>query len=150
VADRDAAFRAFAQENRVSAEISPHFEIDDHNTIQTAFDLTLFAARPTACRGDPACELCLRVREELAALARRVIPPGAHYSLHPFSASFHLRREADWAPEIELIVEILPRDRGPGLEQVDDSARRVVAAVREHLARLGVASDAWRPTGGGR
>ena len=33
--------RAFARSHRVSAEVLPHYEIHDHQRIQTGFDLTL-------------------------------------------------------------------------------------------------------------
>jgi hypothetical protein len=149
-ADRDVGLRAFVREQRVSAEIAPHFDIDERHRVQTAFDLSLFAARPAACRGDPACDACQAAWERLAELARSVLPPEAHYRLEPFDASFHLRRESGWEPEVELVVQILPRDLGPGLERVDEAARDTVARVQGALDALGVARGVWRAARGAR
>jgi hypothetical protein len=143
-ADPDADLRSFVREHSVSAEVAPHFDIDERKRVQSALELALHAARSTECRADPACDACRAVWERLLQLALRVLPPDARYLVEPFDASFHLRREAGWEPEVELVVEILPEDRGPGLESVDDHARDVVARVQAALDRLGVARGVWR------
>jgi hypothetical protein len=144
--DVDEGLRAFVREYRVSAAVASHLEIDERQQVPTALDLSLFAARPAGCGGEP--EQSQAVWDRLAELARRVLPPDTRAVIEPFDGSFQMRPESGWEPEVELVVAILPRDKGPGLERVDEHARDVAARVLKELQRLGVARGAWRDRGG--
>jgi len=146
----DEELRAFVREYRVSAAVAARFDMDERERVPTALDLSLSAARPTGYGGAAASERSQAVWERLAELARRVLPPDTQAVLEPFDGSFQVRPESGWEPEVELVVAILPLDKGPGLERVDEHARDVAARVLEDLVRLGVARGAWRDRGGTR
>jgi hypothetical protein len=73
-----------------------------------------------------------------------VLPPGTEAILEPFDGSLQVRPESGWEPEVELVVAILPLDKGRGLERVDAHARDVAARVLRDLDGFGVARGAWR------
>jgi hypothetical protein len=136
------ALAAFARDHRVSAEIRPHYDVRDHRFLQTGFDLTLLSARPRGCSGDPGCAECERVHAAHRDLALAALPEGWHYTVEPFEAAFHYRRETRWRPEIETVVEMLPGGSGPA--SVDADASRALPEVRRRLHELGV-GDELRP-----
>lgn len=139
----DESLRDFVTTHQVSAETAPHFDLWDHHRVETALDLSLFAAGPFA---DRTADANLRTWMRLRELALRVLPPGASYVIQPFDAAYHMRREARWQPEVQLVIEIRPRDEGLGLEVVDERTRSTAAAVLQALDRFGVARGAWRET----
>jgi hypothetical protein len=138
---RDDALREFVATHEVCSEVAPHLDLWDHRRVETALDLSLFAVRPFAAGS---AEENFRTWIRLRELALRVIPPEASYVIRPFDVAYHLRREAGWRPEVELVIEIRPPDEGLGLELVDDRTRRTTAEILEALDRFGVARGAWR------
>lgn len=104
---------AWVREHRVSWEVTPHFEVEDHSSRLVALDLCLSAAPSPRCAGSPGCVECARVHERLCRLALSVLPAGSNFQLGPFDGAFHLRRENDWRPEILLTVELRARDLVP-------------------------------------
>ena len=140
----DEALRDFVATHRVCSETSRHFDVCDHRRLETAVELSLFAERPFAERSG---EENLRTWMRLRDLALRVLPPGTTYVIRPFDVAYHLRPEARWRPEVELVVEIRPPDEGLGLEVVDDRTRRTSAEILRALDGFGVARGAWRDLG---
>lgn len=135
---------AWIEEHRVCWELSPRFEVHEHRKIRVGFDLTLFARHPESWTDDPGCEQCFRHWETLKTIALAVLPRGAHPSrceFSPFDASFHLRPETHWEPEVELSVAILHRDAT--FEDVDEDQRKVAAEIEEGLKRLGARPRVW-------
>jgi hypothetical protein len=136
--------RAWIREHRVCWELAPRFEVHDHRRIQVGFDLTLLARHPASLRDEPGCEECYRHYETLREIAQIVLPKGIHPTrceFTPFDAAYHLRPETQWAPEIELTVEITHRDATFG--DVDDDERRCAAEIEEGLRRLGARPRVW-------
>jgi len=139
----DEAFREFVAAHRVSSETSRHFDVCDHRRLETALDLSLFAERPFA---DGGAEENLRTWMRLRDLALRVLPRGTNCAIRPFDAAYHMRPEARWRPEVELVIEIRPADEGLGLEVVDDRTRRTATEILRALDGFGVARGTWRDT----
>jgi hypothetical protein len=120
----------------VSADILPHYEIQDHRRVQAGFDLTLLAARSEQCAGDPGCNECQRVHELLREVACAALPVGWRHAVEPFDAAFHYRRETRWQPEIEAVVQLLPSDRTP--DAADAALRAELREILERLHGVGV------------
>ena len=126
--------RAFAKAHRVTAEVSPHYEMHDSLRAQTGFDLALLALPLPRSAGDPGSEECERVHALLREVALAVVPDAWHHAERPFEAAFHYRAQTRWCPEIELVVEITPPTRGV----VDDTTRREITGIRKRLHHMGV------------
>jgi hypothetical protein len=132
-----ASLRAFARAHRVTAELSPHYEMNDQLRTQTGFDLALLALPLPRYAGDPGSEECERVHALLRELALAVVPDAWHHAETPFEAAFRYRAQTRWCPEIELVVEITPPTRGV----VDDAARREITGIRKRLHHMGVSAE---------
>jgi hypothetical protein len=96
--------------------------------------LTLAAQCMGPCRTDPACPACQATQRKLREIALAVIPHEVPYWFDPLEPSFHMRRAADWAAEVEATVVLRsPREGvapGPATEE----------SVRERLLRMGARS----------
>ena len=136
------SLRAFAKSHRVSAEVLPHYEIHDHQRIQTGFDLTLLGLPSPRCAGDPGCQECERVHALLRDMAVRVVPEAWRHLDAPFESAFHYRADTQWQPEIEVVVQMFPCDKT--WETVDAAALREIPDLRRRLHEIGV-REATRP-----
>lgn len=130
---------AFARTHRVTAEVFPHYEIHDHQRIQTGFELTLLARPSARCPGDPGCPECERVHGLLRDMALTVVPDAWHHAEEPFDAAFHYRRDTGWRPEIEVVVQLVPY--GETWRVVDAAALRETRGIRERLQEIGVGEE---------
>ena len=138
----DERLRARVREHEVCGEIDPQFEMHHGEKVQVGFRLSLLAQPPLSCSVEPGCPHCAAVFECLVAIARRVIPHGARFEIEPFDGSFHLRPETRWAPEVELVAEVLHREGT--FDPPDEGERSYPAQIRRELAALGVQPKAWR------
>jgi hypothetical protein len=85
-------------------------------------------------RGDPAQAECHAVHQRLVALTERVIPRSVVHHVEPFDASVHLRPESGFAPEVEVLAELVC----PASE-----AAAVRRALEDALEGLGAQSRTW-------
>ena len=138
----DAELKEWVREHEVCGDVTPHFEIHDHLKIQVGYNLTLLAKTSPLCSLDPGCDRCALVFEGLEGIARRVLPEGARVEMEPFDASFHLRPETHWEPEVELVMEVLHREGT--FEPPDELEREYPAQIRRQLDALGVEARAWK------
>lgn len=134
----------FAEAHRVSAEVFPHFEIHDHQRVQTGFDLTLLGFPSPPCAGDPGCKECERVHALLRDVALMAVPDAWHHAEEPFDAAFHYRRETGWRPEIEIVVQLFPYG---ATRTVDAAALGELAEIRRRLREVGVSVGLQPPLG---
>jgi hypothetical protein len=148
VSAADEALGAWIREHQVCWEIAPYFEFHQHQKVQLGLNLVLVAKPPAGCVDDPGRQECALVFERLGEIARSVVPEGARIHVEPFDASFHLRAETRWQPEVELTVEILHR-KGT-FEPLDEAERRYPAAIEKRLTALGVQERSWNPRKGAR
>lgn len=139
----DPALAQWALDHELTFEIAPHHagrgEISGE-------DVLLFARHPALREGDPGCEECQRIFTTLRDIAGHVAPgdsPGVRVGLSPFDASFRMRPQSGWAPEVVLEIAITPLGGGAG----DDALRRCVRRVERGLLDLGAQSGAWRSPG---
>jgi hypothetical protein len=63
------------------------------------------------------------------------------YEIAPFDASFHLRPEARWVPEVQLTVAIVHRHRH--LNPIDSCEETCAKEIQESLRRLGAPPRSW-------
>jgi hypothetical protein len=137
------ALTAWITEHRVCWELSPRVEVHEHKKIQVGYDLTLFARHPESWKDEPGCQHCLQHYETLKEIALQALPQthASRCEFAPFDASFHLRPEANWEPEVQLDVAILHRDST--FADVDEDERTLAAAIEQGLKRLGAKPKAW-------
>jgi len=138
----DERLKSWVREHQVCGEIDPQFEVHHNRKVQVGFRLSLLAQPTPPCSVDPGCTRCAAVFECLEAIARRVIPHGARFDIEPFDGSFHLRPETRWAPEVELVAEVLHREGT--FDPPDDLERSYPAQIRRELVALGIQPKAWR------
>jgi hypothetical protein len=129
------------REHRVCWETVAHFELHHRAKVMVGFDLTLLAAAPRRVALDPGGPEAVEIHARLRELLSAALPEGTHHEVEPFDASFHLRAENEWEPEVELTAEILPDGT---FESPDEVVRRQVREVEERLGRLGVRPHLWR------
>jgi hypothetical protein len=119
-------------------------ELVDHKPASVGFELRLFARHPPHEHPTPGCGLCLGLYQRLRQVAQAAFPRDrrpTQYEIDPFDASFHLRPEAEWSPEVQLTVHIIHREGY--LRPVDDCERRCAEEIRTNLGRLGVQARTW-------
>lgn len=138
---RDAALAQWVRDHRATWEVAPHR--GTHGEAQ-GYDIVVFARHPELRDGDPGCLECRRIYMtlcELVAHAMPAPPPGVRIALSPFDASFRMRANSGWAPEIALGIEVTPR----GLGGAGDAALQdCVHEIESGLQRLGAQSGWWR------
>jgi hypothetical protein len=136
----DDALRRLIREHEVCFELLPHYEVNEGAKVQVGFDLTLYGRRSRLCHADPGCPECFKVYEGLKEVALSAMPPDARYEVGPFDASFHLRPENHFEPQVMLVVEIL---HGETFEAVDETERKQANAISEALTLLGAQQRVW-------
>lgn len=139
--------RRWIRDHRICWEIAPLIEMNDGARMQVGFELRLFARHRPECHPAPGCPECRDLYEKLRVLAITVFPTETRptrYDIAPFDASFHLRPESEWLPEVQLTVLIVHRDGY--LMPVDACEGRCAKEIQESLHRLGARPKAW--TGG--
>ncbi len=141
----DPALRDWVEAHRVCWEATEHRELTPGGVHAIGYDIVLMAqcAGPGPC--DPGGAGSVEIYERLAEIAKRVSAADAResVSLRPFQASFHLRRETQWAPEVQLVMEIRHRHAdyfGP----LDAGEKSCLSRIEGSLTALGVQRDAWK------
>ena len=135
---------AWIRDHKVTWEMSPWQEIADRRSVTVGFELRLLARHTADQHPAPGCHACVSVYEGLRAIARQAFPPGAAaslYEIEPFDASFHLRPEGQWTPEVQLAVHIV--HRAGYLRPVDECEKRCVELIKKNLEALGVQPKTW-------
>jgi hypothetical protein len=139
------SLREWIRRHEVCFEVSPHYEVHEHRQVQVGFDLGLLAV--LAGRPDPGAAVAVDVYERLRELAQMVLPEGARYEIEPFDGAFHLRRETDFEPEVQMVIEVL-HPHGT-FDCPDEADRNCLKSMVDALKRLGVQERVWRAMRGG-
>ena len=132
------------RDHQVTWEVGPWIELVDRNAASIGFELRLFARHGAHEHPTPGCGLCLALYQRLCQVARAAFPRDSRptqYEIDSFDASFHLRPEAEWSPEVQLAVHIVHREGY--LRPVDDCERKCVEEIRSNLGQLGVQARTW-------
>lgn len=135
---------SWIRDHKVTWELAPWLEMVDRKAASIGFELRLFARHAAHEHPSPGCGLCLGLYQRLRELAEAAFPREhrpTQYQIDPFDASFHLRPEAEWAPEVQLAVHIVHRDGY--LRPVDECERKCADEIRGNLGRLGVQARTW-------
>ena len=139
----EAALREWVRSHHVTWERQPHFELAGGRKVQVGYDVTLFALHPQPLHDCPGCNECLRIHQSLrdvATTALRDLRPNGGLAIGPSAPAFAMRAESDWAPEVELDVEVY--QQGPVTESDADEAA-CIQAMEDELRRLGVRPNRW-------
>jgi hypothetical protein len=130
-ASTDLPLADWVREHGVVWEISVRSETMAGRRTPIGPALTLAAQCMGPCRMDPACPACQATQRKLRAIALAVLPEGVTSWFDPLEPSFHMRRAAEWAAEVEATVVL--GSALPGL--APDAA--VAESIRERLLRMG-------------
>ena len=140
----EETLRGWVREHRVCWELSPLSELDHHARVPVGYELRLFARHAPAVKADPGCAECRDLYEKLKAIALYALPREhrpTRYEVAPFDASFHLRPESGWVPEVQLTLAIVHREGY--LRPIDDCETKCAREIEDRLRALGAQSKAW-------
>jgi hypothetical protein len=137
----EPALQDWIRQHLVSYEVSPHVEMRRREKMESGFEVALHAMRSGPCTTDPGCPSCQEIHRALSLILRRAVPDGVQYDVAPFDASFHLRPETQWEPEVELTAWIRPL-RGE-VASAAPTDLRSLGDIRAALDRLGVRAGRW-------
>jgi hypothetical protein len=127
----DPSLADWVRDHGVAWEMSVRSETMAGRRTDIGLALTVAAQCMGHCRTDPACPACQATQRKLREIAVAVIPEGTAYWLDPIEPSFHMRRAADWAAEVEATVVL----HSPNRASPPDPA--VAESIRERLLRMG-------------
>jgi hypothetical protein len=141
----EAALREWVRQHRVTWELGAWQELVDHRPTTVGFELRLFGQHGPHSDAMPGCQQCQSLYAKLRSIALAAFPKEkecpTRYEVEPFDASFHLRPESEWTPEVQLTVHIIHRDGY--LRPLDDSEKRCADEIERALRQLGVQPKSW-------
>ncbi len=141
--------RQWVEQHRVSYEMAPLLEgVKGHGVQRTGYELSLFALLDP---GDPNDEDAGRERqaravyEGLRRLMEHAIATGpespSHLEILPFDHAAHLRPESRYRAEIQLTIQVTPKD--PQQKLTDAEAAVRIAQAEARLGELGLRRKSW-------
>lgn len=146
--EAEATLEGWVREYRVTWELGTFQELVERKPATVGFELRLFGQHGAHSGAMPGCRECVSLHERLCSIAFAAFPkehrPTA-YEVEPFDASFRVRPESGWIPEVQLTVRIVHRDGY--LRPLDECEKRCAREIEEGLQRLGAHRKAW-PGGG--
>jgi hypothetical protein len=140
------AVRQCVREHQVCWEVAPINEMRGHDRIQVGYELRLFA-RHAARNTSPGSMAARTLHEKMSAVAAFVAPSECRPSrceIAPFDASFHMRPESQWQPEVQLTVRIIHEEGY--LRAIDACETRCAREIAARLHGLGAQEKAWHAT----
>ena len=132
------------REHRICWELSPLVEMADGRRLPVGYELRLFARHTAGVKADPGCHECASLYEKQKAVALSVLPREARpttYEFEPFDASWHLRPETTWTPEVQLVLRIV--HRGGYLQPIDPCESTCAKEIAAKLRELGAQEKVW-------
>lgn len=142
--ETEATLQEWVRQHRVTWELGAWQELVDHRPTTVGFELRLFAQHGPHSGASPGCEQCVSLHERLRAIALAAFPQEhrpTKYEIEPLHASFHLRPESEWKPELQLTVHIVHRDGY--LRPLDECEKRCAEEIQKTLRALGVQPRTW-------
>jgi len=139
-----ATLEDWVRQHHVAWELGPWQEVVDHQRTTVGFELRLFGQHGAGAHPSPGCAECVALHGKLRAIALAAFPKEhrpTRYDVEPFDASFHLRPETEWTPEVQLTVHIVHREGY--LRPVDECEKRCSQEIQDALRVLGVQAKAW-------
>jgi hypothetical protein len=142
-----ATLKEWVGQHRVTWELGPWQELVEHRPTTVGFELRLFGQHAPQAHPLPGCQECVSLHGKLRAIAAAAFPEErrpTEYEVEPFDASFHLRPESEWTPEVQLTVHIVHRHGY--LRPVDECEKRCAEEIQKALRALGVQPKSWSDT----
>jgi len=142
--ESEATLKEWVRQHRVTWELGAWQELVEHRSMTVGFELRLFGRHGPHSGANPGCQQCVSLHEKLRAIAFAAFPKEhrpTKYELEPFDASFHLRPESQWKPEVQLTVHIVHRDGY--LRPLDECEKRCAEEIQKALRALGVQPKSW-------
>ena len=142
--ETNATLKEWVALHHVTWELGTWQEVVDHRVTAVGFELRLFGQHAPLVRPSPGCSECRPVFERLRAIAFAAFPKehrATKYDIEPFDASFHLRPESAWRPEVQLCVHIVHREGY--LRPLDACEKQCAEEIQAALRRLGVQPKRW-------
>jgi len=145
--ETEATLKEWVRQHRVTWELGAWQELAEHQVTTVGFELRLFGQHGPHSGASPGCEQCVSLHEKLRAIALAAFPKEhrpTKYEVEPFDASFRLRPESEWTPEVQLTVHIVHRDGY--LRPLDECEKRCAEEIQKALRGLGVQPKSWSDT----
>lgn len=140
----EQTLRRWIRDHKICWELSPLVEMPDHQKVQVGYELRLFARHTAGVKADPGCHECVDLFEKLRAIAMSVLPREVRpttYDVESFDASWHLRPETQWTPEVQLVLRIV--HRGGYFRPADPCESRCAKEIQDRLRELGAQEKVW-------
>ena len=139
----DTELRDWIREHRVCWETLTHRDVGPHGVRPVGYDVLLAARCVGPGPWDPGGERALEMLQRLKQLALAAIPstPDDRMGMGPFEAAFQVRAQADWVPEVRVVVEI--RHDHDYFDAIDDDERSCVRRLERALESWGVQANRW-------
>lgn len=141
--DADAPLREWVRSHHVTWERKGHFELAEGRMVHAGYDVTLFALHPQPLHDDPGCPECLRIHSSLrnvASVALGDSRPAGGLAIAPFAPRLSMRAESNWAPEVELDVEVF---QAGAVKPSDADEDACIQSMEKALLRLGARPVRW-------
>jgi hypothetical protein len=135
--------------HHVTWELGPWQELVEHAPATVGFELRLFGRHGPDVHARPGCAECGALHGKLRAIALAALPKEhrpTKYEIEPFDASFHLRPQSYWTPEVQLTLRIVHREGY--LRPVDECEERCAKEIQQALRALGVQPKTWSDSRG--
>ena len=148
--ETEATLKEWVRQQRVTWELGSWQELVDHRATTVGLELRLFGRHEPHVHASPGCRECVSVFERLRAIALAAFPKEhrpTKYEVEPFDASFHLRPESEWKPEVQLTLHIVHREGY--FRPLDECEKRCAEEIQKALRSLGVQPKSWSDTGRG-
>lgn len=142
--EAEATLKEWVRQYRVTWELGAWQELVEHRITTVGFELRLFGRHEPRVHASPGCDACVPLFERLRAIALTALPKEhrpTQYEIEPFDASFHLRPESEWKPEVQLTVHIVHREGY--LSPLDECQKRCAVEIQKALGDLGVQPKTW-------
>jgi hypothetical protein len=141
--------RQWVEQHRVSYEMAPLMEgVKGHGVQRTGYEINLYALLDPGNPNDedpgrePQAEA---VYDGLRRLMQHAIATGpvspSHLEILPFDHSARLRPESKYQAEVQLTIQVTPKDSKQKLTDADAAAS--IARAEARLAELGLRRKSW-------
>jgi len=140
----ETTLKEWVRQHHVTWELGPWQELVEHRPATVGFELRLFGQHAPHSGASPGCDECAALHRKLRAIAFAAFPKEhrpTRYEVTPFDASFHLRPESAWTPEVQLAVRLVHREGY--LAPLDECEKRCAGEIQEALRGLGVQPKTW-------
>ncbi len=140
----EEALRDWVVKHKVCWEMAPLVERNGETNVQVGYELQLFARHEAGAHPEPGCAKCEDMYRNLRAIALFALPHEerpSRYDIAPFHASFCLRPESEWIPEVQLTIQII--HRAGYFRPIDDCEKKCAGEIQKCLRALGAQPKSW-------